>query len=190
MFPCVFRSILNDKIIDILWVEVFNSVTKSQIMDDSNAILESEIKGQGIFVGEFTHSLDPKKRLTIPSEWRAQVGEPKSLYVLRDVTDKCLCVFPTSELQRRIERIRHHSIADAKARQFTRMVASKSDLVAWDSQGRIRIKDELLEFAGLVDQVVMAGAFHSFELWSPESWNKVNKEDRGTIHEAAQYVGF
>jgi len=179
-----------DKKIDIVGVKVVNYVKKGQVMDEGNTILENEVKGQGIFVGEFTHSLDPKKRLTIPSEWRAQVGTPRSLYVLRDVTDKCLCVFPTSELQRRIERIRHHSIADAKARHFTRMLGSKSDLVAWDSQGRIRIKDELLEFAGLVDQIVMVGVFHSFELWSPENWNKVGGENRGTIHEAAQYVGF
>lgn len=169
---------------------MLNYVTKGQVMDEGNVILENEIKGQGIFVGEFIHSLDPKKRLTIPSEWRAQIGSPKSLYVLRDVTDKCLCVYTMSELQRRIERIRHHSIADARARQFTRMLGSKSDLVAWDSQGRIRIKDELLNFAGLVDQVIMAGTFHSFELWNPDNWNKVSGEDRGTIHEAAQYVGF
>ena len=159
-------------------------------MDENNAILENEIKGQGIFVGEFTHSLDPKKRLTIPSEWRAQVGSPKGLYVLRDVTEKCLCVFAASELQRRVERIRNHSMTDAKARQFTRMLGSKSELVAWDTQGRIRIKDELLDFAGLVDQVVMVGTFHSFELWNPDNWNKVSGTDRGTIHEAAQYVGF
>ena len=170
---------------------MLNYVTKGQDMDESNVILENEIKGQGIFVGEFTHSLDPKKRLTIPSEWRAQVGSPKSLYVLCDVTDKkCLCVFSASELQRRIARIRDHSIADAKARQFSRMLGSKSDLVAWDSQGRIRIKDELLNFAGLVDQVVMAGTFQSFELWNPDNWKEVNGADGGNIREAAQYVGF
>jgi len=159
-------------------------------MDDGSNTLKNKFKGQGIFVGEFPHSLDPKRRLTIPSEWRAQVGTPRSLYVLQDVTEKCLCVFPASELQRRIEKIRNHSIADAKARHFTRMLGSKSDLVDWDTQGRIRIKDELLDFAELVDQVILVGVFHSFELWSPENFKKVSGSDRGTILEAAQYVGF
>jgi len=159
-------------------------------MDEVNAILETEIKGQGIFVSKFTHSLDPKKRLTIPSEWRAQVGSPKSLYVLRDVKDKCLCVFPANEMLRKMERIRQHSIADTKARHFTRILGSESDLVAWDSQGRIRIKDELLEFAGLVNQVVMVGAFNSFELWHPDNWRKMSGPEGGDIHEAARYVGF
>ena len=49
-----------------------------------NGDRDSVMSGQGIFVGRFTHSLDPKKRLTIPAVWRAQVGTPKSLYVLPD----------------------------------------------------------------------------------------------------------
>jgi len=159
-------------------------------MDESSNTLKSNVKAQGIFVGEFPHSLDPKRRLTIPSEWRAQVGVPRSLYVLQDVTEKCLCVFPAVELQRRIEKIRNHSIADTKARHFTRMLGSKSDLVDWDTQGRIRIKDELLDFAELADQVILVGVFHSFELWSPDNFKKVSDSDRGTILEAAQYVGF
>ena len=169
---------------------MLNRVTESQEMEDANTTLENEVKGQGIFVGEFTHSLDPKRRLTIPSEWRAQVGTPRSLYVLPDVANKCLCVFPASELQRRMEKIRNHSIADTKARQFTRMLASKSDLVAWDTQGRIRIKDELLDFAELKDLVMMAGNFYSFELWTPDNRSAYERENRGSMQEAAQYVGF
>ena len=45
-------------------------------MERTHSNLEAEIKGLGMFVGEFSHNLDPKRRLTIPSVWRAQVGEP------------------------------------------------------------------------------------------------------------------
>ena len=145
---------------------------------------------QGIFVGRFTHSLDPKKRLTVPREWRAQVVEPCSLYVLPDVHQTCLCVFQGSEMVRRLERMRHHSIADRKARQFARVLASQSDIVTWDSQGRIRIKDELLSFAGLDEQIVLIGAFDCFELWSPDQLAKAGGLDRDSLREAAQYVGL
>jgi len=152
--------------------------------------LEKEIKGQGVFVSNYAHSLDPKRRLTIPSEWRAQVGDSKSLYVLPDVHDRCLCVYPASEMVRRLQKIRNHSIADRKARQFARVLASQSDLVSWDTQGRIRIKDELLEFARLEDQVILVGAFDSFELWNPDSFREVGGMDRIGIQDAARYVGF
>jgi len=159
-------------------------------MDEVNPVLEHEIKGQGVFVSHFTHSLDPKKRLTIPSEWRAQIGSPRSLYVLPDVQQKCLCIFPSGEMTRRLEKFRHHSIADSKARQFARVLASQSDLVSWDSQGRIRIKDSLLDSADLVDQVVLVGAFDRFELWNPEVFEEAGGMDQAGIREAAKYVGF
>jgi MraZ protein len=149
-----------------------------------------EPSGHGVFVSNYTHSLDPKRRLTIPSEWRAQIGESGSLYVLPDVQHKCLCVFPAAEIIHRLGRMRSHSIADSKARQFARVLASQSDLVSWDSQGRIRIKDELLEFAGLLDQVQLVGAFDRFELWEPDRFRDTGGMDQDSLKEAAQYVGF
>ena len=119
------------------------------MVERGHSALEREIAGQGVFVSRFVHSLDPKKRLTIPSEWPVQVDEPMSLYVLPDVNQRNLCVFPAAEIVRRLDRVKSHSVSDVKARHFARTLASQSDLVAWDSQGRIRVKDELLEFAGL-----------------------------------------
>lgn len=146
---------------------------------------------QSIFVGSFTHSLDPKRRLTIPAEWRDQVEAAGSLYVLPGIHERCLYVFPAREMTRRIERIKNHSVADAKARLFTRAIASRSDLVTWDTQGRIRIKDELLNYAELKDQVVLVGAFEKFELWAPALWQSVSTAlDQSTMDDAARYVGF
>ena len=160
------------------------------MVDNANIVLEQEIRGQGLFVNRYVHSLDPKKRLTIPSGWRAQVGEPRSLYVLPDIHQRCLCVFPAGELVKRLEKMREHSIADEKARHFARVLGSKSDLVAWDSQGRIRIKDELLNFAGLESRVVLVGAIDMFELWKPENLESVVEDEGGGLAEAAKYVGF
>lgn len=165
-------------------------VTKCQRVLDMNSTEQSDFGSKGVFVSNYTHSLDPKKRLTIPAEWREQVGVPLGLYVLPDVHQRCLCVFPASEMIRRIRNIGHHSIADKKASQFKRVLASQSDLVSWDTQGRIRIKDELLDFAGLVDQVRLVGAFDSFELWNPEHLSAAGGMEQTNIKDAAQYVGF
>lgn len=150
----------------------------------------SELSVPGVFVGTFLHSLDPKRRLTIPSEWRDYVGTPPSLYVLPGVDQQYLFVFPAREMVQRLQRIRNLSIADARARQFARVLGSQSQLAPWDSQGRIRIKDELLEFAELRDQVVLAGAIEGFELWNPERWKAVGATTHSGLADAARYVGF
>jgi len=145
---------------------------------------------QGVFVGNFVHSLDPKRRLTVPSEWRDYVGDPNTLYVLPGVEEHYLTVFPAREMVQRLQRLRNLSIADAKARQFARILGSQSQLAPWDSAGRIRIKDDLLEYAGLSDQVVLAGMIEGFELWSPERWKAVRSTDAVSLGEAARHVGF
>ena len=146
----------------------------------------------GGFASNFLHSLDPKKRLTIPAVWREQVGEPKSLYVLPGLKDdKCLYVYPAREMARRLEKFRKIGIGDQKARMFARVLASSSDLIAWDSQGRIRIKDELLAHAGITSHAKLIGAWDRFELWCPEEWQKTyGSVDKATMDEVIKYVEF
>lgn len=147
--------------------------------------------GLGVFMGQHTHSLDPKKRLTIPSEWRDHAGSPSSLYVLPGLDgQRCLLVFPAGEMVKRLQSIRNLSIADVKGRQFARLLGSQSQLAPWDSAGRIRVSDSLMEYARLSDQVILVGAIDHFELWSPELWKQVGEKGVADLGEAARYVGF
>lgn len=159
------------------------------VVNMASSVMQEPVR-EGLFVSNFSHSLDPKRRLTIPAEWRALVGEPASLYVLPDIHETCLCAYPAREMVHRLGKMRSHSIADRKARSFARALASQSDVVPWDGQGRIRIKDELLALAGIQDKVVLVGAFDCFELWNPEALQKAGGMDKATLKAAAEYVGF
>lgn len=161
-----------------------------EVLSQDNSSLIEMIGGIGMFVGDFLHALDPKKRLTIPSEWRAQVGEPKNLFVLPDFHERCLNVLPAAEMAQKLERIRRHSMSDRKAMEFTRTLGAASDLVSWDTQGRVRIKDKLLEFAGITDQVKMIGAMNRFQLWSPSNLPDSSEIDQVRLGEIGSYVDF
>lgn len=142
-------------------------------------------------MGTFTHSMDPKKRLTIPSEWRDHAGVQSGLFVLPDLEGRCfLNVFPAQEMLQRLQSIRSLSIADIKGRQFARLLGSKSQIAPWDSAGRIRINDPLLEHAKLTGDVVLVGVLDHFELWNPEQWTSDGSKESTDLGEAARYVGF
>ena len=159
-------------------------------MERDGAILENEVSGLGMFVGAFVHSLDPKKRLTIPSVWRSQVGSPRTLYVLPDFHQRCLNVYPAGEIVRKLESLRQYAMADKTAREFSRVLGSASELVTWDTQGRIRINDKLLGFAQLTDRVVMIGALDRFELWSPEHHAELGVLDQERLRKVGEQVEF
>jgi MraZ protein len=159
-------------------------------MEANNSILADTISGVSLFVGSFQHALDTKRRLTIPAVWRAQVGTPESLYVLPDFAERCLNVIPAAEMGHKLEKLRQYSLSNAKAQTFLRKLGANSDLVSWDTQGRIRICDKLLNFAGIEDQVTMVGAFNKFQLWTPRNHPESEAIDQAELAEAGTYVDF
>lgn len=123
------------------------------------------------FVGHYAHSLDAKRRVTIPSDWREAAGGG-ALYVLPGVTTPCLHVFTARDMSERVKATRKVSIADTKAQRLQRWLFSKACRAVPDGAGRIRVSDELLDGAGIGGQVVLVGAANRFELWSPEKWQE------------------
>ena len=159
-------------------------------MESESPGAETEVQGLPVYVGEYVHSMDPKKRLTIPAVWRVQVGKPNSFYVLPDFHVKCLNLYPAAEMTHKLEKLRRHSMGDPKAMEFARILGGASDLVSWDQQGRIRIKDKLLEFANLDEQVVMIGALNKIQLWSPANRPDAGQINQTSLAEAGRYVDF
>jgi MraZ protein len=149
-----------------------------------------ELLNAGAFVGQYVHSMDGKKRVTIPSDWR-EAAENPVLFVLPGVNEKCLYVYTAREMAERLQKVRAASVANVQAQKFLRDFFSRADRVSLDAGGRIRVKDSLLEYAGIINQMVLVGVGSRFELWSPESWNEQNSQmDQSQFAEAAQYIGF
>ncbi len=150
--------------------------------------LEQAISESCSFQGRFAHSLDRKRRLIIPSVWRAVIPAPRSLYVLQDFDRPCLRVFPGPVWDRRMAPMRNLPLSDAEARSFVRELGLRSDVVIWDAQGRIRIRDAVLDAVGLVDQIVLVGTLDTFELWAPDAMTAQPSLDTARFTQlAAQY---
>jgi MraZ protein len=130
---------------------------------------------EGFFVGEFRHALDPKRRVTIPSEWRAVVGPPDEMFVLPSTKRRCLVLRPARDMGRVMERLRGLPAQAADAQKARMILASQAQRLTWDGQGRIRVRDGLLDFAEIGKAAVLVGNFDSFALWSPERWAEYNQ---------------
>lgn len=126
--------------------------------------------GGSPFMGKHVHSLDPKKRLTIPSVWRDVVGESKSLYLMPGIDRPCLMLLPPAVMGQLMQRMEGMHLSDPEEMELMLTVASESDHLSFDVQGRVRVNDEHLAYAGLEGEVVLAGAFNRIELWNPEAW--------------------
>jgi MraZ protein len=121
------------------------------------------------FMGRHVHRLDPKKRLTIPSGWRSLMGET-GVFLMPGIGRSCLMLMPQEVMSGFVSKLQGMQLSNPEEMDLMLTLASESDHLSFDAQGRIRIKDEHLEYAGLTGEVILASAFNRIECWNPEQW--------------------
>lgn len=131
-----------------------------------------------MLIGEYTHTLDPKKRLSLPSKFRREMG--KKVVVTRGL-DKCLFIYSVKQWGQISEKIAELSIGQADSRGFNRFILSGAVETDVDTAGRILVPDFLKDFARLKGKVIVTGVHTRIEVWNEKAWN----EYKGRIEKQA-----
>ena len=142
-----------------------------------------------MLIGEYKHSLDPKKRLSLPSKWRKELG--KRLVVTRGL-DNCLFVYPLKEWELITQKVGQLPLGQADTRSFNRFFLSGAVEVEVDSVGRILVPDFLKEFAKLDSKVILAGIHSRIEIWDEKKWETYKRtieKEADTLAEKLGEVG-
>ena len=140
------------------------------------------------FVGEFTHALDPKGRLTIPSKWRIPGGE--NTYLALPNPGGYITVYPPKMVGRLEEKVAEASFSDVRAQALLMELFSKAHSFGCDKQGRINLNDKLLEHAGIQGKAVLVGNFSAFAIWSEDRYAKRESADQRNIFDAMRELGL
>ena len=139
-----------------------------------------------MLIGEYTHNLDPKKRLSVPAKFRKELGDGA---VLTRGLDGCLWLFPSGQWAQLAERISALPMAQADSRSFARLLLSGATEVQFDSLGRILVPEYLKAYAGLQREVVVAGVHTRIELWDKSAWAEYKKKLERNGDAIAQKLG-
>lgn len=139
-----------------------------------------------MFIGEYLHSIDAKKRLAVPSKFRSELG---SRVVVTRGLDQCLFVYPTKQWEALAEKLGTLPVGEAGTRSFIRLVLAGATDVEVDSQGRILLPEYLKEYAGLAKEVTVAGVFNRLEIWDTAKWNRYKSEAEKNSGEIAEQLG-
>ncbi|SFC81436.1 division/cell wall cluster transcriptional repressor MraZ [Butyrivibrio sp. YAB3001] len=121
------------------------------------------------FKGEYSHSIDAKGRLIIPAKFRELLGEQ---FVVTKGFDGCLFVFSNDEWEVFEGKIQKLPMDNPGARALSRFFISGACDAEVDKQGRINIPTNLLEYAKIEKEAVIAGVGNRAEIWSKEEWEK------------------
>ena len=123
-----------------------------------------------MFLGEYSHNLDSKGRLTIPAKYREQL-EP-GMVVTRNPSGGCLLLMPMDEWERVSARVSALPLTDRRSALLRRALFSAAEDLTQDKQGRILISQRLREYAHIETEVIVAGMNTHVELWNPQLWQE------------------
>lgn len=127
-----------------------------------------------MFLGEYSHSLDAKGRLTIPARFRPQLDEG---LIISAGQDPCLVIYPLREWQALAERLARVPRSQGSARSFTRLLFGRASEATLDKMGRVLIPSFLREQAGIDQDAVIVGMNAVIEVWSPEAYRARTAQD-------------
>ncbi|MBC7764859.1 MAG: division/cell wall cluster transcriptional repressor MraZ [Hyphomonadaceae bacterium] len=128
-----------------------------------------------MFMGEYSHTIDAKGRMSVPSKMREALGEK---YVVSKGLDGCLYIFSETEWEKFAEKLSTLPWTLKDSRTFKRYFFSGATECEADKQGRISLPNVLRDHAGLQKEVVVIGVDDRAEIWSRDNWEAYNN---GTI---------
>jgi len=135
-----------------------------------------------MFIGEYRHTIDTKKRLALPAKFRKELG--KTVIITRGL-DNCLIVYPLKEWQVMSDKLGKLPLSQTEARGFARVMLSGAMAVGLDGLGRILIPEYLKEYAKLKKNVVVCGLYNRLEIWDAQNWKVYEKRMEKGVEDLA-----
>ncbi len=142
-----------------------------------------------MLIGEYTHTIDDKNRLSLPAKFRAEMGKK---IVVTPGLDMCLFAFTLKEWQKINDKLAQSSLLQADNRSFNRFMFAGAVEAEVDSIGRILIPDFLRDRANLKNKVVFIGVSSRIEIWNEKTWidyKKVVEKQADTLAEKLGQIG-
>jgi MraZ protein len=143
-------------------------------------------KTTNMLIGEYIHTLDEKKRVSLPVKFRKEIG--KTIIVTAGL-DNCLWLFTKEQWKRISEKLSGFSMLQADNRSFNRYMFGSATEVEVDTIGRILLPEFLVTRATLKNKVAVVGVQDRVEIWNEESWREYKVAVEKRADQLAEKLG-
>lgn len=136
-----------------------------------------------MLIGEYSHTIDPKNRVSLPSKFRKEIG--KKLVATYGL-EECLFIYPLKEWQRISEEIAKLGMMRSDTREFNRFMFGGAQELEVDSLGRVLIPPYLKTYANIDTKAVFVGVHKRIEIWNDKKWEEYKKKVVGSAEGLAE----
>lgn len=141
-------------------------------------------------IGTYECKVDAKGRLMVPSAIKKQLMPvlQDGFVIKRAVFQPCLELYPMVEWEKMMTKINGLNRFNKKNNDFIRRFMAGVKSVEVDANGRLLIPKDLIGFAGISKEIVVANAINIIEIWDKENYEHAVNESTDDFAELAEEV--
>ena len=141
-------------------------------------------------IGTYECKIDVKGRLLIPSAFKKQLAPviPKGFVLKRAVFQNCLELYPLEQWEELIKKVNSLNRFKKKNNDFIRRFTAGVKFIELDSNGRLLIPRDLIEFSNINREVTLSTSVNIIEIWDKSSYEKAIADSRDNFAQLAEEV--
>jgi MraZ protein len=148
--------------------------------------------GDFCFAGPYTHSLDDKGRLALPSIMREELGrsERPDLVMALAYEVSFLTLYPMEEWRKLMEGIKKTRTDTIGRNDALRAFSARVRPLNLDKVGRVLISPEQRAAVGLNREVVIIGMDTKIDIWDAAVYEQKKSRDKAVMDEVIRTAGL
>lgn len=142
------------------------------------------------FIGQAVHNIDHKGRVFVPVKFRKLLlPEDNLTFILTRGLENYLLLFPFTIWEKYAGKLASLPYSNKDVRDKLRLITRSAEELTIDSQGRVMLPKNLIEYGGIEKDVMFIGMLDKIELWNPKIYEEFEKTS-GEFTEGFEILGI
>ncbi len=141
-------------------------------------------------IGTYECKTDAKGRVMLPSALKKQMAAimTDGFVIKRSVFNSCLELHPIQEWDGLMQEVNKLNRFVKKNNDFIRLFTAGVKKVDMDSNARLQLPKDLVQFAGISKNIVLSSSLNMLEIWDKDNYENVLKDASVDFAELAEDV--
>lgn len=134
-----------------------------------------------IFLSQYTNRVDKKGRVSVPSAFRAVLGEQlqHGIVVFKCLQHPALEACSAAYMEQLSDSLERQDLPADELEQIEMTIFGGSQILPVDGEGRVVLPQAFCEFAGITEEAAFVGRRRTFQIWNPERLRECEDTARG-----------